>query len=409
MKIEIKVPPMGESISEATIGTILKPAGTRVAADDELLELETDKVNQILYAPAAGVISWEIKPEDVVKIDQVLGSIDTSKEAQPSPKPAVAPAPAEQTKAAPSAVSKEPAAPKSQPKDAVSPSPTSGARFSKEAFINELSTSEATPPAAAQASPKPSAKDIPQAFQTPPPGSTPPISERVETRKKMSKIRKVISQRLVEVLQQTAMLTTFNEVDMSAIISLRELYKEAFTKLHKTKLGFMSFFVKASVAALKAFPDVNAYIDGEEVVYREYFDIGVAVGTEKGVFVPVIRNCNALSFAGIESSIEDFAKKAREGGLSAGDLQGGGFTITNGGIYGSLLSTPILNPPQSAILGMHKIQKRAVVINEQVEIRPMMYLALSYDHRIIDGKEAVSFLVHIKNHLEDPARLLLDV
>nr|MBA3817176.1 dihydrolipoyllysine-residue succinyltransferase [Parachlamydiaceae bacterium] len=219
----------------------------------------------------------------------------------------------------------------------------------------------------------------------------------------------VIARRLVEVMQQTAMLTTFNEVDMSAIMSLRELYKDSFLKLHKTKLGFMSFFVKASVAALKTFPDVNAYIDGDEVVYREYFDIGVAVGTEKGVFVPVIRNCNALSFAGIEGSIESFAKKAREGGLSAGDLQGGSFTITNGGVYGSLLSTPILNPPQSAILGMHKIQKRAVVVNDEIVIRPMMYLALSYDHRIIDGKEAVSFLVNIKNHLEDPSRLLLDI
>lgn len=420
MKIEIKVPPMGESISEATIGTILKPAGTRVAADDELIELETDKVNQILYAPAAGVISWEVKPEDVVKIDQVLGSIDTSKEAQPTPKPAVASPAEQQAKAGPSAVPKETTAPiaevssatdkKSQSKEApLQALSTHGARSSKEAFIAELSTSAPQTPPAAQTPPKPFAKEIPQALQTPSPTSPSPVSERIETRKKMSKIRKVISQRLVEVLQQTAMLTTFNEVDMSAIISLRELYKEPFTKLHKTKLGFMSFFVKASVAALKAFPEVNAYIDGEEVVYREYFDIGVAVGTEKGVFVPVIRNCNVLSFAGIERSLEDFAKKAREGGLSVGDLQGGSFTITNGGIYGSLLSTPILNPPQSAILGMHKIQKRAVVINEQVVVRPMMYLALSYDHRIIDGKEAVSFLVHIKNNLEDPTRLLLDV
>lgn len=419
MNIEIKVPPMGESISEATIGTILKPAGTRVAADDELLELETDKVNQILYAPAAGVISWVVKPEDVVKIDQVLGSIDTSKEAQPSPKPAVASTPAQQSIAGPSAIPKETTAPiaetsaatdkKLQPKEAAPPLPTPGARTSKEAFIAELSASASQALPAAQTPPKPSEKEIPQALKAPPPISPPPVSERIETRKKMSKIRKVISQRLVEVLQQTAMLTTFNEVDMSAIISLRDLYKESFIKLHKTKLGFMSFFVKASVAALKAFPDVNAYIDGEEVVYREYFDIGVAVGTEKGVFVPVIRNCNVLSFAGIERSIEDFAKKAREGGLSAGDLQGGSFTITNGGIYGSLLSTPILNPPQSAILGMHKIQKRPVVINEQIVVRPMMYLALSYDHRIIDGKEAVSFLVHIKNNLEDPARLLLDV
>lgn len=407
MKIEVKVPAMGESISEATIGTILKPAGARVAIDDELLELETDKVNQILYAPAAGIISWEIKPEDVVKIGQILGSIETTKETEPSK-------PAEQTpKASPASVkAAEAKAPTKQPvaiPEATSEKPQSAtmeARSSKESFLAELSSlnSNASPVASD------AEKTTPQALQAPAaPVPSSGAGERRETRKKMSKIRKVIARRLVDVLQQTAMLTTFNEVDMSAIMALRELYKDSFAKLHKTKLGFMSFFVKASVAALKAFPDVNAYIDGEEMVYREYFDIGVAVGTEKGVFVPVIRSCNTLSFAGIESSIEDYAKKAREGGLSANDLQGGGFTITNGGVYGSLLSTPILNPPQSAILGMHKIQKRAVVINDQITIRPMMYLALSYDHRIIDGKEAVSFLVHIKNSLEDPSRLLLDV
>lgn len=205
------------------------------------------------------------------------------------------------------------------------------------------------------------------------------------------------------------MLTTFNEADMSHIIELRDSYKDAFSKLHNSRLGFMSFFIKASISALKAFPNVNAYIDGDDIINRNYFDIGVAVGTEKGLFVPVIRNCDSLSFAQIESSIESFAKKARDGTLSINDLQGGSFTITNGGVYGSLLSTPILNPPQSAILGMHKILKRPIAINDQVVIRPMMYLALSYDHRIIDGKEAVSFLVHIKNNLEDPSRLLLDV
>jgi 2-oxoglutarate dehydrogenase E2 component (dihydrolipoamide succinyltransferase) len=225
----------------------------------------------------------------------------------------------------------------------------------------------------------------------------------------MSKIRRLIATRLVEVQQETAMLTTFNEVDMTAVMGLREKYKEAFTKEHGTKLGFMSFFIKASISALQAFPEVNAYIDGEDIVQREYFDIGIAVGTERGLIVPVLRNCDQLTFAGIEKQIENFAAQAKKGSLSVDDLQGGGFTITNGGVYGSLLSTPILNPPQCAILGMHKIMKRPVVVNDEIVIRQMMYLALSYDHRLIDGKEAVSFLVHIKNTLEDPARLLLEV
>lgn len=210
-------------------------------------------------------------------------------------------------------------------------------------------------------------------------------------------------------MQQTAMLTTFNEVDMTKVMEMREAYKEAFTKKYQVKLGFMSFFVRAVVSALQAFPEVNAYIDGDDMIYRGDYNIGIAVGTDKGLFVPVVRNCDTLSFADVERAIESFAVKAREGGLSPGDLQGGGFTITNGGTYGSLLSTPILNPPQSAILGMHKIMKRPVVVDDEIVIRQMMYLALSYDHRVIDGKEAVSFLVHIKNALEDPSRLLIGI
>jgi 2-oxoglutarate dehydrogenase E2 component (dihydrolipoamide succinyltransferase) len=230
-----------------------------------------------------------------------------------------------------------------------------------------------------------------------------------ESRQPMSRVRKVIAQRLVEAQHTAAMLTTFNEVDMSAVMKLRGDYKDTFVEAHQARLGFLSFFIKAVVSALKAWPAVNARIDAEEIVYRHYYDIGVAVGTEKGLFVPVVRNCDQLSFAQIEKTIEQLAKQAREGSLSADSLQGGTFTITNGGIYGSLLSTPILTPGQSAILGMHKIEKRPVVVGDQVVVRPMMYLALSYDHRIIDGREAVSFLVHMKERLEDPSRLLLDV
>ena len=262
-------------------------------------------------------------------------------------------------------------------------------RYGKEAFLSELEG----PAKAVQ-------KNMPPSQ---------PTSAPKETRRPMSKIRKVIAQRLVEAQQSMAMLTTFNEVEMTQVILLREKYKESFAKKYGCKLGFMSFFVKAAVSALQTYPDFNSFIDGEDIVHRGTYDIGVAVGTDKGVIVPVIRNCDALSYAEIEQALEHFAKKAREGKIAANDLQGGGFTITNGGVYGSLLSTPILLPPQCGILGMHKIEKRPVVINDQISIRSMMYLALSYDHRLVDGKEAVSFLVHIKNMLEDPSRLLLEV
>lgn len=228
--------------------------------------------------------------------------------------------------------------------------------------------------------------------------------ERVETRRPMSKIRKVIAKRLVDSLHGSAMLTTFNEVDMSAVIDLRKKYKEIYLEKYGVKLGFMSFFVKACVSALKAIPDLNSYIEGEEMVHREYYDIGIAVGTDRGLVVPVVRGCDELSFAQIEQEILNYAKKARGGGLAISDLEGGGFTITNGGVYGSMLSTPILNPPQSGILGMHNIIERPVVVNGEIVIRPIMYLALSYDHRIVDGREAVTFLVHLKEVLEDPSR-----
>lgn len=394
MKEEIKVPPMGESITEATVGTLIKQPGSSVQVDDEILELETDKVNQVLYAKSSGVLRLQVKPGDVVKIGQVIGEIDLSgkKPSEPAPEPQ----PQGQPKAEPEPVEKQ------QPIQG-----QAGIRLGKEAFLADIQkTTPPTPPPApveksekAEVSPaQPTLKEAPVS-----------VGGERETRRKMSKIRKVIASRLVEAQQTTAMLTTFNEIDFSAILDLREKYKEFFLKKHGVKLGFMSFFVKAVVSALKEIPDLNSYISQDDIVHREYYDIGIAVGTERGLVVPVVRDCDKLSFAQVEKEIEEYAKKAREGRLAIDDLQGGGFTITNGGVYGSLLSTPILNPPQSGILGMHKIEKRAVVVDDQIVIKPMMYVALSYDHRIVDGKEAVTFLVHIKNALEDPSRLLLEV
>lgn len=385
MKNEIKVPSMGESISEATVGQILAPTGTVVKMDAEIVELETDKVNQVLYASQAGRITLSIQPGDTVKIGQVIGSIESVSGRE-------TPVPKEEPKQPLQPSSESVPAPKPvEQKTEVAPSPTlqeQALRYTKEIFLTDLQASPASLPV----------EKIP-AQET----------KLRETRRPLSKIRKVIAKRLVEAQQTTAMLTTFNEIDLTEVIQLREKYKESFFKKYGCKLGFMSFFVKAVVSALQALPDLNSYLDGEDIVHREYYDMGVAVGTDKGVIVPVIRDCDQLSYADIERSLEEFAKKAREGSLAIADLQGAGFTITNGGVYGSLLSTPILVPPQCGILGMHKIEKRPVAINDQVVIRPMMYVALSYDHRLIDGKEAVSFLVHMKNMLEDPSRLLLEV
>lgn len=388
MKVEIKVPAMGESITEATVGQIIKPNGSAVAADDEILELETDKVNQVLYAPTAGVIHLDVAVDDTVTVDQVIGYVDGDAAASEAPTAA-------KEEEAPAAAPAAPPAPTAAPAAPAAPAATGGARQSKDAFVAGLAGGGAKAPAATPAAVAPAA---PQA-----------TGERRETRTRMTKIRKVIAKRLVEAQHTTAMLTTFNEVDLTEVMGLRSRYKEQFAKDHGAKLGFMSFFVKAVVGALRAVPDINSYIDGDEVVHREYYDIGIAVGTERGLVVPVVRDCDAKGFADIELAITDYANKARTGGLSVDDLQGGGFTITNGGIYGSLLSTPILNSPQSGILGMHAIQKRPVVVDDEIVIRPMMYLALSYDHRIVDGKGAVTFLVKIKDALEDPGRLLLNV
>lgn len=393
MKIEIKVPAMGESITEATVGEILKESGSNVKVDDEVLELETDKVNQVLYAPESGVVTITVNTDDVVQIGDVIGYVEAGEGAAEEEKKSEAsskeePAPKPEQKEEPKAEPKKEEA-KAEPKKEAPKSVEGSARESKEEYIANLGKTEESAP---------KSKEKPKKS-----------SERTETRKRMTKIRRVIADRLVEAQQSTAMLTTFNEVDLTEVMELRNRYKDTFVEEHGVKLGFMSFFVKAAVSALREIPELNSYIDGDEIVHREYYDIGIAVGTDRGLIVPVIRDCDQLSFAEIEQEILRYAKLARDGKISVDDLKGGGFTITNGGIYGSLLSTPILNPPQSGILGMHKIQKRPIAMNDEVVIRPMMYLAMSYDHRIVDGKEAVTFLVHVKDCLEDPARLMLGV
>jgi 2-oxoglutarate dehydrogenase E2 component (dihydrolipoamide succinyltransferase) len=403
MKVEIKVPAMGESISQATIGAILKANGSVVTADEEIVELETEKVNQILYAPKSGLLTFSVSTDDVVKIGQVIGFVDTEAAAgkAAAPKEAKSPEKKAEVKAEKEAQRKpEPKTEEKSAKKAITepseeePSALPPSRLGREEYLKSLQEA----PSQIETAPAPEK------------AAAEPRSEASrETRRRMTTIRRVIAKRLVEAQSSMAMLTTFNEVDLTEIVALREKYKEIFSKKYGVKLGFMSFFVKAVVHALQAFPELNSYIDGDHIVHREYYDIGVAVGTERGLVVPVLRDCDQKSFPEIEKAIESYAAKARDGSLSIDDLQGGGFTITNGGTYGSLLSTPIVNPPQCGILGMHKIQKRAVVVNDAIVIRSMMYLALSYDHRVVDGKEAVSFLVEVKNTLESPARLLLDI
>lgn len=382
MKIEIKVPVMGESISEATLGRFLAPSGSYVTSGQEILELETDKVNQVLYAPAAGTVSFTVAESAVVKIGQTLGFVDTDAAA-----PSSAPVKKEEKQKQPSPLPPSPSDKKEEKKEAPPIISQNGARKTAEDFLQGLQKVE---------------------------GPTPLNSSSIEeealvVRKKLSGLRKTIASRLVEVKNKTAMLTTFNEIDMSSIMEIRAKEQESFQKRYGVKLGFMSFFIKAAVSALKAYPILNSFIEGDEIITFSTYDMGVAVSTEKGLFVPVVRQCDELSFGAIEETIAKHAKKAREGGISIDDLKGGSFTITNGGVFGSLFSTPILNPPQSAILGMHSIVKRPVAVNDQVVIRPMMYVALSYDHRLIDGREAVLFLAHIKANLEDPAKLLLDL
>ena len=394
----IVVPTLGESVSSATVARWLKKAGDAVAADEPLVELETDKVTVEVNAPVAGVITAiaadtgaEVAPGAVLGSIQA-GAAAAAKPAAPAPKPAAAPAPAP---AAASAHAPLPAAAKMIAETGVSAAAI-GAGTGKDGRITKGDVlAYLAQPAAAPAS-APAARP-----------SRPP--EAGEERVKMTRLRATIARRLKEAQNTAAMLTTFNEVDMSAAMALRSEYRDAFEKRHGVKLGFMSFFVKACIAALKEFPAVNAEIDGDEIVYKNFVHMGIAVGGPSGLVVPVLRNADTLGFAEIEKRIGEFGKRARDGALKLDELAGGSFTITNGGIYGSLMSTPILNPPQSGILGMHKIQDRPMAVAGKIEIRPMMYIALSYDHRIVDGKEAVSFLVRVKESVEDPRRLMLDI
>jgi len=401
MTIEIKVPVLPESVADATILTWHKKPGEFVERDENLVDIETDKVVLEVPAPESGVIEEILRNEGVtVAGEEIIAKF----------KPGVGQAQQPKTESAAQAPKAEPA-PKSQsPKAEMVGESNAGPSARRSAIEHGVSTTQLKGSGeggritkqdvieyAKQQGSQQSSKDIALS------------GERPEKRVAMSRLRARVAERLVEVQQTTAMLTTFNEVNLQAVMDLRSRYKEKFEKTHGARLGFMSFFTKAAVEALKRFPAVNASIDGTEVVYHGYYDIGIAVSTERGLVVPVLRNADTMSMAGIESGIAEYAGKARDGKLKLEEMQGGTFTITNGGVFGSLLSTPILNAPQSAILGMHKIEERAVVENGQIVIRPMMYLALSYDHRIIDGKESVSFLVTIKELLEDPGRLLLEV
>jgi 2-oxoglutarate dehydrogenase E2 component (dihydrolipoamide succinyltransferase) len=408
MAIEIRVPTLGESISEATVGKWFKKAGEPVRADEPLVELETDKVTLEVNAPGAGVLS-EITAEtgQTVAIGALLGQLSGGAAA-----PAAAPQPAAAAKAAPApapatAMPPAPSAAKIAVEDRIDLGSVAGSGKRGQVLKGDVLAAAGAASASAPAvAPAPAAAPVPAPTARP---TTPPDDSAREERVRMTKLRQTIARRLKDAQNTAAMLTTFNEVDMSEVMALRARYKDAFEKKHGAKLGFMGFFVKACVQALKEIPAVNAEIDGADLVYKNYYHIGIAVGTDKGLIVPVVRDADRLSIAEIEKTIADLGKRARDGQLKLEELQGGTFTITNGGIYGSLMSTPILNAPQSGILGMHKIQERPMAVAGKVEIRPMMYLALSYDHRIVDGREAVTFLVRVKEALEDPARLVLDL
>ncbi len=398
---DITTPALGESVTEATVARWAKKPGDSVRKDEILVELETDKVSLEVASPTDGVLS-EVAAEEgaTVTPGALLGRVTNG---------AAAAAPVEKPAATVVAVKPEPAPTPPSP----SPSPVMAPSAQRIATENNLD------PAAIAGSGKDgriTKGDALAALETranvPAPPATPAGTREVharEERVRMTRLRQTIARRLKEAQTNAAMLTTFNEVDMSAVMAARAHYKDAFERRHGVKLGFMGFFVKAVVAALKQIPDVNAEIDGADIIYKNYYDIGVAVGTERGLVVPVLRDADALSLAGVEKAIGDLGRKARDGTLALEDLQGGTFTISNGGVYGSLMSTPILNAPQSGILGMHKIQDRPVAVGGQVVIRPMMYLALSYDHRVVDGQGAVTFLVAVKDAIEDPQRLLLDI
>lgn len=406
--IELKIPNLGESISSVTFSKWLKPDGSTVSMDEPLCEIETEKANQELSADSAGKLIWVAKEGEDLPVGALFAKIDTDASGQAAP----APAP---EKSAPAPVSTPAAPEKSGHYAAGTPSPAAS-KILSEAGVSPAGiagtgrdgriTKEDAQKAAAAPAPEKAAA----------PASTPAVTppsvggfSRNDRRERMSRMRRTIAKRLVSAKNNTAMLTTFNEVDMSALMALREKYQESFVKKYGIKLGFMSVFAKACAKVLMEMPDVNAMIDGDDVVYHDYADISIAISTPTGLVVPPIRNVESLGFAEIESKLKELAVKARDGKLSLDEMSGGTFTITNGGVFGSLMSTPIINEPQSAILGMHAIKERPVAVDGKVEIRPMMYLALSYDHRIIDGSTSVTFLVKLKNLIEDPVSLLLDL
>ncbi|HWA45369.1 MAG TPA: 2-oxoglutarate dehydrogenase complex dihydrolipoyllysine-residue succinyltransferase [Hypericibacter adhaerens] len=423
MATDIVVPALGESVTEATVAKWLKQVGDKVVVDEPLLELETDKVSLEVYATKAGTLSEiRAKAGDTVEVGAVVGVIGDGAagaatagpepiqaKAAPAAQPA-APAAAPAAVAAPAAPPPVPAQPdrlapavrKLVEENKLAPEqiPATGksGRITKTDVLGYLEREGRLAAPIATPAPAPSA----------PPVAAPAAGPR-EERVRMTRLRKRIAERLKQAQNTAAMLTTFNEVDMTNLLAVRNHYKDAFEKKHGIKLGFMSFFVKAAIVALKEIPAVNGEIDGDDIVYKNHYDIGVAVGTEQGLVVPVVRDADRMSFADIELKIADYGRRARDGKLALDELQGGTFTISNGGVYGSLMSTPILNPPQSGILGMHKTQERPVAIGGKVEVRPMMYLALSYDHRIVDGREAVTFLVRLKDCIEDPQRMLLEI
>ena len=402
MSIEIKVPVLGESVVEATVAKWMKNVGEDVSADEPIVELETDKVSLEVPSPKAGVLTDIVAQEgDTVEVDAILallqeGAVAAAEVKQPIENK-------NEEKIQPQALNLSPAVRRLVEENNLDASsiPASGkdGRLTKGDVLSFLEKEVSNVPSSSSA------------------GSISIISETLENKKDnlreervpMSRLRRVIAQRLKEAQNTAAMLSTFNEVDMTAVMELRSQYKESFEKNHEARLGFMGFFVKACIAGLREFPAVNAEINGNDIIYKDYYNIGVAVGTPQGLVVPVIKDAHDLSIAEIETSVAGYGLKARDGGLAPSDMSGGTFTISNGGVYGSLMSTPILNTPQSAILGMHKIQKRPIAVGDEIVIRPMMYLALSYDHRIIDGREAVSFLVRVKESIEDPRRLLLDI
>ncbi len=393
---DIMTPALGESVAEATVARWTKKVGDAVKRDEMLIELETDKVSLEVVSPADGVLTEIVAAEgDTVLPGALLGRVTAGAAASPSaPAPVAAPVPAPAPAPVAAAAPVAPSVRRIAAETGLDTSTVAGSgkdgRVTKGDALAALEARAAAPVVAAA------------------PSAPRPVHER-EDRVKMTRLRQTIARRLKEAQNTAAMLTTFNEVDMSAVMALRNQYKDVFEKRHGVKLGFMSFFVKACVEALKDVPDVNAEIDGTDLIYKNHYDIGVAVGTEKGLVVPVVRDAETLSLAGIEKAIGALGKKARDGQLSIDDMQGGTFTISNGGVYGSLMSTPILNAPQSGILGMHKIQDRPMVVGGQIVVRPMMYLALSYDHRVVDGQGAVTFLVKVKDYIEDPQRLLLNL